>query len=60
MVVILKDGANKSDVMELMEYLDAFNVSVSVTEGEHTTILGLIGDTVSLEEISWHLILLRM
>ncbi len=50
MVVILKDGTDRSDVMELMEYLDAFNVSVSVTEGEHTTILGLIGDTVSLSE----------
>ena len=36
--------------MELIEYLDAFNVTVSVTEGEHTTILGLIGDTVSLAE----------
>ena len=50
MVVILKDGTSQSDVMEMIEYLDAFNVSVSVTEGEHTTILGLIGDTVSLIE----------
>ncbi len=50
MVVILKDGTSQSDVMEMIEYLNAFNVSVSVTEGEHTTILGLIGDTVSLAE----------
>lgn len=50
MVVILKDKTSQSDVIEMIEYLDAFNVSVSVTEGEHTTILGLIGDTASLEE----------
>lgn len=50
MVVILKDGTSQSDVMEMIEYLDAFNVTVSVTEGEHMTILGLIGDTASLAE----------
>ena len=49
MVVILKDGATKADAMEMIEYLDAYNVSVSVTEGQHTTILGLVGDTVSLD-----------
>ena len=50
MVVVLKDGANKSDIMMLCEYLDAYNVKVSVTEGAHTTILGLVGDTSSVDQ----------
>ena len=50
MVVVLKDGANKSDIMMLCEYLDAYNVKVSVTEGVHTTILGLVGDTSSVDQ----------
>ncbi|MGP1441744.1 MAG: 3-deoxy-7-phosphoheptulonate synthase [Anaerovoracaceae bacterium] len=50
MVVILRDGADKSDILMLCEYLDAYNVEVSVTEGQHTTILGLVGDTSSVDQ----------
>lgn len=50
MVVILKDGTSESNIVEVVEYLDAYNVSVSVTKGEHTTILGLVGDTTSVDQ----------
>ncbi|MBR5228899.1 MAG: 3-deoxy-7-phosphoheptulonate synthase [Firmicutes bacterium] len=50
MVVILKDGVKESSLMEIIEYLDAYNVSVSVTKGTHTTILGLVGDTSSVDQ----------
>lgn len=49
MVIILKNGASKSDITELECYLEAYDVKVSETVGEHTTILGLIGDTVSVD-----------
>lgn len=49
MVVILKDGTSESNLVDIVEYLDAYNVSVSVTKGEHTTILGLVGDTTSVD-----------
>lgn len=52
MVLILKDGTSDSNIMELVEYLDAYNVSVSVTKGEHTTILCLVGDTSSVSQES--------
>ena len=39
MVVILKDKTSQSDVIEMIEYLDAFNVSVSVTEAVETAIM---------------------
>lgn len=50
MVVILKDGTSESNIVDIVEYLDAYNVSVSVTKGEHTTILGLVGDTTSVDQ----------
>lgn len=50
MVVILKDGTSESNLVDIVEYLDAYNVSVSVTKGEHTTILGLVGDTTSVDQ----------
>ncbi len=50
MVVILKDGVSESNLVDIVEYLDAYNVSVSVTKGAHTTILGLVGDTSSVDQ----------
>jgi len=50
MVVILKDGVAESSLVEIVEYLDAYNVKVSVTKGAHTTILGLVGDTSSVDQ----------
>ena len=50
MVVILKDGVAESSLVEIVEYLDAYNVTVSVTKGAHTTILGLVGDTSSVDQ----------
>ncbi len=49
MVIILKNGATKAEIMELEGYLEAYDVKVSETVGEHTTILGLIGDTLSVD-----------
>ena len=48
MVVILKEGTDKDNLREVHEILDQYNVKVSATEGKHTTILGLVGDTSSV------------
>ena len=45
MVVVLKETAKEQQLREMVEWLESYNVSVQVTKGLHTTILGLIGDT---------------
>ena len=49
MVIILKRGTAQTEIAELEGYLTAYDVKVQETVGEHTTILGLVGDTVSVD-----------
>lgn len=49
MIVILKNGVSKDKQEELKKFLEGFGVKVSVTEGTQTTILGLLGDTSSID-----------
>ncbi|MBQ8935377.1 MAG: 3-deoxy-7-phosphoheptulonate synthase, partial [Oscillospiraceae bacterium] len=49
MVVILKPGTSQNDVRKMTAYFEAKNFKVGVTVGEECTILGLVGDTTSLD-----------
>lgn len=49
MVIIVKDNANKQDVKGLIGFIEEKNIKVKITEGEHKTILGLVGDTSKLD-----------
>ncbi len=45
MVVVVKNGIDKSQQEHLIEWLKSMNIDVHETVGEFETILGLIGDT---------------
>lgn len=49
MIVILKQQANKEKISSLMERLQTQGFRINFSEGSHTTILGLIGDTSSID-----------
>ncbi len=49
MVIILKSGTATTEIAELEGYLTAYDLKVQETVGKHTTILGLVGDTLSLD-----------
>lgn len=49
MVIVVKNQANTDSLNSLMSYLNQRNMTVKQTVGENRTILGLIGDTVSLD-----------
>ncbi len=45
MIVILKDQADKAKVGSLISNIESMGVKIHFSEGEHTTIIGLVGDT---------------
>jgi 3-deoxy-7-phosphoheptulonate synthase len=49
MVVLLKEKPNPKQLKELIERFKSMNLDVHVSEGSHRTILGLIGDTSSVD-----------
>lgn len=49
MVIVLKDGASKSQIDELIGWLTRFDVKSNLVEGVHSKIIGLIGDTTSVD-----------
>ncbi len=49
MVIVLKDGASKKQIDELIEWLTRFEVKSNLVEGVHSKIIGLIGDTTSVD-----------
>ena len=44
MIAVLKNGVTKAQRDKLIEWIEAQNVRVQVTEGEFQTVVGLIGD----------------
>ena len=50
MVVIMKPGTEQADIRKLVAKFEAMNFKVGVTNGVGCTILGLVGDTVALDE----------
>lgn len=49
MIIVIKDKASESQVNELMEWLCGFNVKTNLVTGVHSRIIGLIGDTTSID-----------
>ncbi len=49
MVVILKQNAPKQQVNELLQWFNNCGLKTNVVVGEHTTIVGLIGDTSTVD-----------
>ena len=50
MVVIMKPGTEQADIRKLVAKFETMNLKVGVTNGVGCTILGLVGDTVALDE----------
>ena len=49
MVIVLKDGASKKQIDELIGWLTRFDVKSNLVEGVHSKIIGLIGDTTRVD-----------
>ncbi len=49
MIIILKQGAQKNKVHSLVHSLEESGLHINYSEGSHTTILGLIGDTSAVD-----------
>ena len=50
MVVIMKPDTKQEDIRKLAAKFEANNLKVGITNGVGCTILGLVGDTVALDE----------
>ena len=49
MIVILKDNPDQKQLDNLISWLKSMNLDIHRSEGSSTTILGLIGDTASVD-----------
>ena len=49
MIVVLRKDANKAKQDQLIEWLKGMGLGIHVSVGEYQTILGLIGDTTSVD-----------
>lgn len=49
MIIVLKNGTSMEEVAKITNMLEKFDVKVNPIVGESTTILGLVGDTSSLD-----------
>ena len=50
MIVVMKKGAPKQEIDALSNWIEHFSVKVNPIVGEETTILGLVGDTTSIDK----------
>lgn len=49
MVVVIKNHANEERLERLIEFIKSQDVSVHISRGEFTTVLGLVGDTSKID-----------
>jgi 3-deoxy-7-phosphoheptulonate synthase len=49
MIIILKPNADKKQYDDLTAWLEGIGLKLHVSEGEHTTIIGLVGDTSAVD-----------
>ena len=49
MILVLKENYDKKQLDNLVEWLKGQNFDIHLSEGAHTTIMGLIGDTSALD-----------
>ena len=45
MIAVLKHGTTPKQIQHLVDWLKQMNLDVHISEGQHVTVLGLIGDT---------------
>ena len=50
MIVVLKENASQKSIDNLISWLKEQNLNVHISEGKYQTILGLIGNTVAIDE----------
>ena len=50
MIVILKQNSDKERVDRLMQHFKDMGLTIHYSQGENTTIFGLVGDTTKLDE----------
>jgi len=55
MIIVLKNGTRDEEIEKLREMLSRYNVEISPIVGTSTTVLGLVGDTSSLDITSIYL-----
>ncbi|TJX14541.1 3-deoxy-7-phosphoheptulonate synthase [Tissierella creatinini] len=55
MIIVLKNGTREEEIDKLSEMLCKYNVEISPIVGMNTTVLGLVGDTSSLDITSIYL-----
>lgn len=49
MIAVIKQGVNDKQIDNLVTWLESQNLSVHISHGEFTTILGLVGDTSKID-----------
>lgn len=49
MILILKENYDKVQLESLQNWLKSQNIDIHMSEGKHTTIMGLVGDTTALD-----------
>ncbi|MGN0623855.1 MAG: 3-deoxy-7-phosphoheptulonate synthase [Oscillospiraceae bacterium] len=49
MVIVLKNSATEKQIDQLMDWLHGFDVKTNLVQGVHSNIIGLIGDTTSID-----------
>lgn len=49
MIIILKKGTSPEKIQEIIHHFDALNIKSQQIQGVHETIIGLVGDTSSLD-----------
>ncbi len=49
MIAIIKQGVKENQIENLVSWLESQNLSVHMSKGEYTTILGLVGDTSKVD-----------
>lgn len=52
MIVVLKPNVSEADLQGFLDMLKARGLGIHLSQGENTTIVGLVGDTVSMNEES--------
>ena len=55
MIIVLKNGTTQEDINKIAGWLSRYNVEVSPIVGAETTILGVVGDTSSIDRTSTYL-----
>ena len=49
MIVVLKHGVSAEKVSQLIAWLEALGLKIHISNGEFQTVLGLVGDTSSVD-----------